>query len=151
MSIASLSPEQAHAALTGDPAVTYVDVRTVAEFAKGHPKGKVVNVPIVFFHPHTDAVFQNESFELVMAHACPKDRPLIIGCEHGPRARQAIERLSRAGYRDLRLMEAGHAGWLAARLPTTTDNRDGISYVSLLTPAKRQQKKAARKQKKAAR
>lgn len=147
---ATLSPEQAHEALTSDPTAVYVDVRTVAEFAKGHPKGRVVNVPVVFFHPHTDDVFQNGSFDLVMAHACPKDTPLIVGCERGPRARQAVERLSQAGYTNLRLMEAGHAGWQAAHLPTTTDNRDGISYVSLLTPAKRKANKAKKKKKKSA-
>ena len=147
---ATLSPEQAHETLTSDPTAVYVDVRTVAEFAKGHPKGRVVNVPVVFFHPHTDDVFQNESFDLVMDHVCSKDTPLIVGCERGPRARQAVERLSQAGYTNLRLMEAGHAGWQAAHLPTTTDNRDGISYVSLLTPAKRKANKAKKKKKKSA-
>ena len=76
-----------------------------------------------------------------MDEVCPKETPLIVGCEKGPRARQAVERLTAAGYESVHLMEAGHAGWKAAKLPTTADNRDGISYVSLLTPAKRKQKK----------
>lgn len=141
MSGMTLTPQEAFERLNKDAATTYVDVRTVAEFATGHPKGKIINVPIVFFHPTTNAVFQNESFDLVMDEVCPKETPLIVGCEKGPRARQAVERLTAAGYESVYLMEAGHAGWKAAELPTTADNRDGISYVSLLTPAKRKQKK----------
>lgn len=141
MSSMTLTPQEAFERLNKDAATTYVDVRTVAEFATGHPKGKIINVPIVFFHPTTNAVFQNESFDLVMDEVCPKETPLIVGCEKGPRARQAVERLTAAGYESVYLMEAGHAGWKAAELPTTADNRDGISYVSLLTPAKRKQKK----------
>jgi hypothetical protein len=40
-------------------------------------------------------------------------------------------------------MQEGLPGWRAAKQPTTTDNRDGISYVSLLTPVKRKGKKKA--------
>lgn len=141
MSSTTLTPQEAFERLKNDDATTYVDVRTVAEFATGHPKGKIINVPIVFFHPTTKAVFQNESFDLVMEEVCPKETPLIVGCEKGPRAKQAVERLAAAGYENVHLMEAGHAGWKAANLPVTADNRDGISYVSLLTPAKRKQKK----------
>ena len=137
----SVTPQEAFERMQNDSAATYIDVRTVAEFATGHPKGKVINVPIVFFHPTTKAVFQNESFDLVMEEVCPKETPLIVGCEKGPRAKQAVERLAAAGYENIHLMEAGHAGWKAADLPVTADNRDGISYVSLLTPAKRKQKK----------
>ena len=141
MSSTTLTPHEAFERMKNDAATTYVDVRTVAEFATGHPKGKVINVPIVFFYPTTKAVFQNESFDLVMADVCPKQTPLIVGCEQGPRAKQAVERLVATGYENVHLMEAGHAGWKAAALPVTADNRDGISYVSLLTPAKRKQKK----------
>lgn len=141
MSSTTLTPQEAFERLKNDDATTYVDVRTVAEFATGHPKGKIINVPIVFFHPTTKAVFQNESFDLVMEEVCPKETPLIVGCEKGSRAKQAVERLAAAGYENVHLMEAGHTGWKAASLPVTADNRDGISYVSLLTPAKRKQKK----------
>ncbi len=147
MNVTSLTPAQAFERLETDTATTYVDVRTVAEFVTDHPKGhagKIINVPIVFFHPTTQAVFQNESFELVMAEVCPKEAPLIVGCEKGPRAQQAVERLTAAGYENVSIMEAGHAGWKAANLPVTADNRDGTSYVSLLTPAKRKKKKKKR-------
>ena len=141
MSLATLTPQEAFERLNNDSAVTYVDVRTVAEFVQGHPKGKTINVPIVFFHPTTDEVFRNESFDLVMDDVCPKETALIVGCEKGPRAKQAAEKLTAAGYTNVSIMEAGNAGWKAANLPTTADNRDGISYVSLLTPAKRKSKK----------
>ena len=141
MNTENLSPEQAARFLEKHPDATYIDVRTVAEFAKGHPKTKIINVPIVFFHPTTNEVFPNESFDLVMEENCTKDAPLVVGCEKGPRAEKALERLLTQGYTNARSMPAGNAGWAAARLPTTTDNRDGISYVSLLTPAKRKKKK----------
>ena len=146
MSVPTLTPEEANDSLNKDGAATYVDVRTVAEFAKGHPKGKIINVPIVFFHPTTDEVFPNESFDLVMEDVCPKDTPLIVGCEKGPRAKKAVDRLTAAGYENVSLMEAGHAGWKAASLPITADNRDGISYVSLLTPAKRKNEEKEKSQ-----
>lgn len=145
MSVTPLTPQEAFERMQNDSAATYVDVRTVAEFATGHPKGKIINVPIVFFHPTTNEIFQNESFDLVMADVCPKETSLIVGCEKGPRAKQAVARLTAAGYENVHLMEAGHAGWKSAGLPITTDNRDGISYVSLLTPAKRKQKKKKKK------
>ena len=141
MSLATLTPQEAFERLNNAPAVTYVDVRTVAEFVQGRPKGKAINVPVVFFHPATDEVFQNDSFDLVMDDVCPKETALIMGCEKGPRAKQAAEKLTAAGYTNVSIMEAGNVGWNAANLPTTTDNRDGVSYVSLLTPAKRKSKK----------
>ena len=73
MSVTPLTPQEAFERMQNDSAATYVDVRTVAEFATGHPKGKIINVPIVFFHPTTNEIFQNESFDLVMADVCPKE------------------------------------------------------------------------------
>jgi rhodanese-related sulfurtransferase len=48
-----LAPQEVQALFTTNPAGAYVDVRTVAEFATGHPRGKVVNIPSVFYHPTT--------------------------------------------------------------------------------------------------
>jgi rhodanese-related sulfurtransferase len=127
--------------LSGNDNAAYVDVRTVAEFAAGHPRGKVVNIPIVFYHPTTKEIYLNGSFLEVVASLYSKERPLIVGGDDGGRAQQAAEQLQTAGYTNICVMPEGVNGWRAQKLPTTTDNRDGISYASLLTPVKRKGKK----------
>jgi len=117
---------------------TYVDVRTVAEFAAGHPRGRVINVPIEFHHPKTGAAHPNASFELVMRHAVALDQALIVGADDGPRAARAADVLRQAGFTQVAVMSAGIGGWRASGLPVTGFNAPGTSYVSLLTPAKRQ-------------
>ena len=141
MSPKVLTPQETQALLTANPAVVYIDVRTVAEFATGHPRGKVVNIPLVFHHPTTKETFPNESFRLVVEDLYSKDTPLIVGCDTEERARQAAQRLLEAGYTDITLMQEGFSGWRKAGLRATTDNRDGISYVSLLMKVKRKGKK----------
>jgi rhodanese-related sulfurtransferase len=104
---------------------------------KGHPRGRVINVPIEFYHPKTNAAHANASFEVVMLHTLPLDTPLIVGGEEDQRANTAAAALLAAGYTDVSVMSAGLPGWRAAGLPVTGNNADGVSYVSLLTPAKR--------------
>lgn len=136
-----MSPQEVDAALVGENPATYVDVRTVAEFSNGHPKGKVVNIPLVFFHPTSREVFPNDSFLQVVEDLYPKDAPLIAGCDDGERAQQAAQKLAEAGYTNICVMPDGFSGWNKQQLPTTKDNRDGISYVSLLTQVKRKKGK----------
>lgn len=141
-----ISPQQVNTLLTGDAPATYIDVRTVAEFSTGHPKGdsakgNVVNVPLVFFHPTSKEVFPNESFLQVMEEYHAKDAQLITGCDDGQRAKQAAQKLTQAGYTNIAVMASGFAGWQHDKLPTTSENRDGMSYVSLLTRVKRKGKK----------
>ena len=47
MPIKQLEPPQAHEVLKANPDAIYVDVRTEAEFAQGHPTG-AINIPVVF-------------------------------------------------------------------------------------------------------
>ena len=141
MSPKVLTPQETQARLTANPAAVYIDVCTVAEFATGHPRGKVVNIPIVFHHPTTQETFPNESFRLVVEDLYSKDTPLVVGCGQEERARQAAQRLLEAGYTDIAVMQEGFSGWRKAGLRATTDNRDGISYVSLLMKVKRKGKK----------
>lgn len=143
MSPKALAPQEVHALLTTTPPGIYIDVRTVAEFATGHPRGKVVNIPIVFYHPTTREVFPNNSFLLVIEALHTKESPLIVGCDNGERAQQAAKCLMEAGYTDITIMQGGFTAWRELKLPTTTDNRDGISYVSLLTKVKQKGKKKA--------
>jgi len=69
MSAAVASPRETAAAIGETGGATYVDVRTVEEFVGGRPVGRVVNVPLEFYHPTTAAVHDNAAFELVCQHA----------------------------------------------------------------------------------
>ncbi len=139
----TLTPQEVQSLFKTDPTAIYVDVRTVPEFAAGHPRGKIVNIPILFRHPTTNDTYPNTSFLEVVQSLYASDALLIVGCEKGMRAQQAAEQLQQAGYTNVSIMPDGYAGWRAQQLPTTTDNRDGISYVSLLMPVKRKGKKKA--------
>jgi len=141
MSANPLSPQEVRDLLNTNDSAAYIDVRTVVEFAAGHPRGRVVNIPVVFHHPTTKEIYPNGSFLEVVASLYGKDSPLIVGDDDGERTNQAVEQLQTAGYTNLCVMPEGVNGWCAQKLPTTTDNRDGISYSSLLTPVKRKGKK----------
>ena len=137
MTHAIATPLEVSLRIGPDGPATYIDVRTVAEFVKGHPRGRVINVPIEFYHPKTGAAHANASFALVMEHSLPHDTPLIVGGDEGPRADTAAALLVATGYREVSVMRVGLPGWREAGLPVTGNNADGVSYVSLLTPAKR--------------
>ena len=139
----ALSPQETHNLLTTQSEAVYIDVRTVAEFATGHPRGRVVNIPILFRHPTTEETYPNQSFLTVVEDLYPKETPLVVGCGKGPRAIQAADYLVAAGYANVATMQGGYSEWQDNKLPTTKDNCDGISYVSLLMKVKRKGKKKA--------
>ncbi|NQV20860.1 MAG: rhodanese-like domain-containing protein [Rhodospirillales bacterium] len=140
MTYTSIGAPDTAAKIGPDGKATYIDVRTVAEFAAGRPKGRAINVPIEFTHPTTKEIHANTAFELVMQHTLDPATPLIVGADDGPRAAQAAEALAVAGFTDIAVLADGLPGWQTAGLPVTKDNRDGVSYVSLLTPARRAKK-----------
>ena len=138
MALETLAPVAAFAAFENDPELTYVDVRAVAEFAVRHPKtAKGVNVPWVFFHPTTKETHANDSFLLVMNDVFDKAAKLVIGADEGGRAAEAAAALVDDGFSNVTVMSGGMPGWKQLDLPVTADNRDGVSYVSLLMQAKR--------------
>ena len=94
MSQSIVTPLEVSLRIAADGPATYVDVRTVAEFVKGHPRGRVINVPIEFYHPKTNAAHANASFEIVMEHTVSKDTPLVVGGDEGPRAATAATALA---------------------------------------------------------
>ena len=102
----------------------------------------MVNIPVEFHHPHNDETFPNDSFLLVVEDTFAKDTNIVIGDDTGERSETAATRLLDAGYENVSVMLGGLQQWQKCALPVTGDNRDGVSYVSLLTPAKRKKKKA---------
>ena len=137
MHFIALEPDDVAGQIGLNGNATYVDVRTVAEFSKGRPKGRAINVPILFYHPTTGKEHPNESFDLVVTHTCVLDVALVIGADADDRCQRAALELRKAGFKDVSIMPSGLPGWQKSGLPITRDNRDGVSYVSLLTPAKR--------------
>ena len=67
-----LSSQEVRGLFSSNDEVAYIDVRTVAEFAAGHPRGKVVNIPIVFHHPTTKEIYPNNSFLEVVSRCTLK-------------------------------------------------------------------------------
>jgi rhodanese-related sulfurtransferase len=126
--------------ISHEGAGTYVDVRTVVEFATNRPKGRALNIPIVFFHPTTKERHPSEAFELVAQHALKKDDNIIVGGDSDDRGLEAATRLQAAGFLNVQLLRKGIDEWKDANLPLTGDNRPGVSYASLLTDARRAKK-----------
>ena len=70
---AAISARAAADLIAEQTAAIYLDTRTVAEFASGRPRGHAINIPLEFYHPKTGDAHPNESFELVVEHALPRD------------------------------------------------------------------------------
>ena len=134
----SIEPTQAEREISEDGNATYLDVRTVAEFAKGRPKGRAVNVPLEFYHPSTQDTHPNEAFILVLETIFDRAHPIIIGADSAsPRAENSAVILNERGFTNLSILKNGVDAWAQEHLAVTKDNREGVSYVSLLTRARR--------------
>lgn len=87
--------------LVASGAVHVLDVRTPAEHRQlGHVPGAIL-LPV----------------DLVVSGAAtlPRDRPLLVHCEHGVRSVYACEVLERAGFDDLVHLAGGLAAWTGPR------------------------------------
>lgn len=136
-----ISPQEAWNALRQDAESVYIDVRTVEEFAAGHPEG-AVNIPIAFHDPARGMVHNADFLEVVAKHFS-KERKLMLGCQAGPRSHNAANLLERQGYRDVASVRGGFGGlrdpygqvvaegWAALGLPVSRENGEGASYESL--------------------
>ena len=95
-------PEALLAAIETGTAPVIVDVRTGREFDAGHVPG-AIHVPF-----YTLLVRQDE---------VPRDRPVVVYCEHGPRAGVARLALRLAGFTDVRYLDGHMSGWKRRGLP----------------------------------
>lgn len=134
---ANCTPADLEAAWAATAGTVYVDVRTVAEFARGRPRGPAVNIPWEFRHPRGGAVIPNASFLAVVQARFSPEAPLVVGCEDGSRAVPAAACLEAAGFQNVKVLGGGYSAWRDLKLMSTTDNRPGVSYVSLLVAARR--------------
>ncbi len=128
-----LTPPEAHALLTDDPTAIYLDVRSSAEFAQGHPP-RAVNVPLAEFDA-MGRMAPNPDFVPVITRVFAKAQKLVVGCASGGRSRQACTILAAEGFTDLSNVAGGFngmrgpfgvaKGWAQCDLPIA---RDGKSY-----------------------
>jgi len=135
--IPRVSPEEAKKLV--DEGYTYLDVRTVAEYAAGHPTG-AHNVPVMI--QSTQGMTPNPDFLEVVEANYPKDAKLVLGCKAGGRSAKAAEILAKAGYTNLADQRAGfegarnqfgaitEPGWVPVGLPVETETAGG-SYAEL--------------------
>jgi len=86
---------------------TYLDVRSVPEFEKGHPAG-AINIPLLNFEG--GRMVPNPSFEAQVTAALPKDKPLVVGCKSGGRSLQAATLLVAKGWTEVVDMRGGFDG-----------------------------------------
>lgn len=84
-----------------------LDVRSAREFRRGHIPG-AVNVP-----------FNKIGRELERVPASD-DRPLVVYCSHGVRARLACRALRRHGLDDVVVLRGHWSAWQKAGLPIVT-------------------------------
>ena len=134
-----VSPEEAQRLLT-EEGYAYVDVRTEAEFAAGHPTG-AFNVP--FLLADARGMTPNPDFIDVFSKAFPKDRRIVVGCKSGGRSLKAAAALMERGYAAVVDQRAGfdgarnafgqvvEPGWRDKGLPSETITAGG-SYAELM-------------------
>ncbi|MFO1463153.1 MAG: rhodanese-like domain-containing protein [bacterium] len=145
MPIQQINPEAAKQILDEDSQAIYVDVRSIPEFAAGHPI-RAVNIPIM--HKGGYGMEPNGDFLKVAEAVLPKDRKLIVGCLAGGRSQKACELLEQRGFSILYNVYGGFGGgrnpetgepqlgWKDLGLPVSDENGDGVSYQSLAAKAK---------------
>ena len=101
-----LSPVEA-VRLINDRHALVLDVRTAADFKKGHIID-AVNVPQTKIGERLGEIGKDTS------------RPIVVYCALGGVSAQAAHTLKKAGYAEVYPIRGGLNGWLGANLPVTT-------------------------------
>ena len=139
MAVKRIAPEEARD-LMDKEGYAYLDVRTVEEFAAGHPTG-AYNVPLL--HMGAGGMTPNPEFVAVVEKAFPRDARLVVGCKAGGRSAKAAAALEQAGYTNVVDQRNGfegtplptggiEPGWRPRGLPTSTKAAADHTYDGLL-------------------
>ena len=144
MTIRNITVHDAHA--NQSEGFTYVDVRSVPEFASGHPEN-AVNVPLLHRDAGTGQMSPNNDFVSVMRANYSPDARLMIGCQVGGRSVHAAHILAQAGFLDIANVLGGFGGgrdpmtgvardgWQPAGLPVAIERTPGQSYEAVRVKA----------------
>ena len=146
MEIRQTTPTEAQETLAADPAATYLDVRTEAEFEQGHPPG-ALNIPVMLFGASGGPAKLNDRFVDIVRKSVDTNRTLLIGCQSGMRSQRAAEILAGAGFENVTNVAGGFggtrdragnvvtAGWRDAGLPVETGQPPERCYRDLAAKA----------------
>jgi rhodanese-related sulfurtransferase len=127
-----VAPEEARDLMEKEGYV-YVDVRSIPEFAAGHPEG-AYNVPLNHMGP--GGMTPNADFLSVMQKSFPKDAKIVVGCKAGGRSLAAASILLGAGFTSVVDQRCGfdggtEPGWRPRGLPVSTSAPADHSYEGL--------------------
>jgi len=99
-----ITPEKAQTLLSMKNPPQVIDIRTPAEFAKGHIKGaKLVN-------------FFGRDFEKKLAELDPQ-KAYVTHCKSGGRSGKSLPIWKKLGFTKVYHLHSGFDGWKAAKLP----------------------------------
>jgi len=101
-----LSPSSAIRLMNNHSDALVLDVRTAADYKKGHIKG-AKNIPL------SDLTSNIENL------AKDKDKPVLVYCNSGNSVMRAIRLLKKAGFEKVNNLEGGIAAWKEANMPLT--------------------------------
>jgi rhodanese-related sulfurtransferase len=122
----------------------YVDVRTEAEYAAGHPAG-ALNLPWQL--PGPSGLVPNPDFVELVGQLFGPGARLLFGCKSGVRSLRAAEASATRGHGELLELRPGYdglrdafgrvrePGWLASGLPVER-HTEGGSYTELVARAR---------------
>jgi len=134
MAVKHVSPEEALELMRGQ-GYAYLDVRSVPEFAQGHPAG-AFNVPLIHMGPAGSQ--PNARFVEVVERRFAKEAPLVVGCRTSGRSQQAASILEQAGFSNLLIQQSGFVGpsplepgWGPKGLPASREAESGRSWDEL--------------------
>ena len=99
-----MTPDALLASIGAGTAPLIVDVRTRREYEAGHVPG-AIHIPF-----YTLLVRQDDI-------PGPRERPVVVYCEHGPRAGVARLALRLTGFTDVRYLDGHMSGWKERGLP----------------------------------
>lgn len=138
-----ITPNEALQELQDDPAIVYLDVRSVPEFQQGHPI-RAMNIPILHFLPGM-GMMPNDDFQKVVEANFSKETRLMVGCKTGVRSARACEILTKLGFTNVANVRGGFVGvmdpmgrvlepgWSLLNFPVCTACTEKAQYETLVT------------------
>jgi rhodanese-related sulfurtransferase len=139
MAVRRVDPDEASELL--EQGWSYLDVRSVAEFAEGHAPG-AWNIPLLDFEPG-QGLKPNTNFLGEVLETFDLNQPLVIACKSGGRSARAAAILAESGFTTVVDMRGGFygevdqsgvvscPGWAQRGLPVTSGDEPGRSYVDV--------------------
>ena len=99
-----LTPSMATRLMNNHSDALILDIRTAADYKKGHIKG-AKNIPLSDFASSVDKL------------EADKDKPVLVYCNSGNTVTRAIKLLKKAGFVQVNNLDGGIAAWKEANMP----------------------------------